>query len=309
MSNGNEPASRTKALVLGGGGPVGVGWQLGLAAGLASGGVHLGAADFVVGTSAGSITGSMLKGGADPSQLVDDVAALFAQGVAGSGADQLPAAGLAGIMEQLMGAVSGADDPEANAARLAEVGRFALAADTIHEDAFVGTLGSALGTQPWPSSFACTAVNARTGEFVVWDETKAVPLERAVASSCSVPGIYPPVTIDGERYMDGGVRSPLNADLAAGYDSVVVVSVMVMELPPMFDDPRIAAFFDAQRAEIDGLREAGTRVEVIVPDAEFLALSGFGMALMDFSLVAAAADAGMRLGKLEADRVAAIWGS
>ena len=305
MSPASDPAKPSTALVLGGGGPVGVGWELGLAAGLAAGGVDLAGADFVVGTSAGSITGAMLKGGDDIAQLVDDVHTMFQQGAGESGADQLPAQGLAGIMEALMG--GGTGDAADRTAQLVEVGTFALAAATITEDAFVGTLSTVLGGRPWPKDFACTAVNAVTGAFEVWDEAAGVPLERAIASSCSVPGIYPPVTINGERYMDGGVRSPLNADLAVGRDAVVVVSCMVMELPPMFDDPRIQAFFDGMKAEIETLRTGGADVEVIVPDAEFLALSGFGMNLMDFTLVGAAAEAGVRLGKQEAERIKAIW--
>ncbi len=60
----------TRALVLGGGGPVGVGWESGLAAGLAGAGVALGAADLVVGTSAGSIVGASLALGLDPAETV-----------------------------------------------------------------------------------------------------------------------------------------------------------------------------------------------------------------------------------------------
>ena len=49
----SAPSSR--AVVLGGGGPVGVGWEVGLAAGLAKEGVLLADADLVIGTSAGSL--------------------------------------------------------------------------------------------------------------------------------------------------------------------------------------------------------------------------------------------------------------
>jgi len=296
-----------RAVVLGGGGPVGVAWELGLAAGLAAGGIDLTTADLVVGTSAGSITGALLTGGDDPSQLVAEVEALFASGTGGSGADQVDQAALAEFMDLTfeVGAVAG--DPAARSELMSRVGAFALRASTIPEDAFVGTIGSVLAGRPWPEQFACTAVDTASGEFQVWDATSAVPLERAIASSCSVPGVYPPITIGGKRYMDGGARSALNADLAAGYDTAVVVSVTLLELPPGIDDPRINAFLATQRAEIDALTASGTRVELIVPDIEFLTISGFGMSLMDFTVVGAAAEAGARLGKLEADRIAAIW--
>lgn len=299
-------SERRRALVLGGGGPVGVGWQTGLAAGLAAAGVELVRADTVIGTSAGSITGAYLAGGTDATQLADEVADLFTRSIDGTGVDRVSVAGLAGVMDLLIGAIADTNDstpPE----RLARVGREALEAETIDEEAFVRAVGREFGDRTWPSGFSCTAVDTATGEFVVWDEAADVALDRAVASSCSVPGIYPPVTINGSRYMDGGVRSPLNADLAHGHDAVVVVSVMPLELPAGFEDPRFQRFFDAQHAEVDGLRAAGARVEVIAPDEEFLGVSGYGMSLMDFGLVQPAVEAGFRLGKADADRIAAIW--
>jgi hypothetical protein len=107
--------------------------------------------------------------------------------------------------------------------------------------------------------------------------------------------------------MDGGARSALNADVADGRDVAIVVSVTPLELPPGIEDERIGAFLGMQRAEIDALRDGGTRVEVIVPDIEFLTISSFGMNLMDFSIVGAAAEAGARLGKLEAERLGGHW--
>ena len=71
----------------------------------------------------------------------------------------------------------------------------------------------------------CTAVDAETGEFVTWSKDSGVPLVRAIASSCCVPGIFPPITINGRRYIDGGMKSATNAELAAGHDRVLVVSV------------------------------------------------------------------------------------
>ncbi|MFN8052622.1 MAG: patatin-like phospholipase family protein [Acidimicrobiales bacterium] len=306
MNDAAENRTRTRAVVLGGGGPVGVAWELGLAAGLASGGIDLATADLVVGTSAGSIAGAMLTGGDDPAKLVSEIEAIFTSGTADTGADQVSVTALAQFMELTL--ATGLIEDEAElAAHVSEIGQFALAADTIPEEAFVGAIGSVLAGRPWPSHFACTAVEAATGRFQVWDASSNVPIERAIASSCSVPGVYPPVTIDGARYVDGGARSAFNADVAAGHDVAVVVSVTLLELPPGIDDPRIGAYLAMQRAEIDALRAGGTHVELIVPDLEFLTVSGFGMNLMDFSVVAAAAEAGTKLGKIEADRISAIW--
>ena len=302
MSGGSK-----RAVVLGGGGPVGVAWELGLASGLASAGIDLATADLVVGTSAGSITGAMLTGGDDPAQLVAEIEAMFSNSAGTTGADQVSESALAEFMDLTFAWGGIGDDPVARLEHTNKIGAFARNASTIPEDAFVGTIGSVLAGRPWPAQFACTAVDTESGEFQVWDATTDVPLERAIASSCSVPGVYPPITINGRRYMDGGARSALNADLAHGYGTAIVVSCTAMSLPPGIDDPRIGAFLATQRAEVDRLRESGTTVEVIEPDLDFLVISNFGMSLMDFSIVGAAAEAGIRLGKNEAERIAASW--
>ena len=65
---------------------------------------------------------------------------------------------------------------------------------------------------------------ADNGEFVAFEKSSGVSLVDAVAASCAVPGVWPPVTINGRRYIDGGMRSAVNADLAAGYERVVVLA-------------------------------------------------------------------------------------
>lgn len=296
----------TRALVLGGGGPVGVAWELGLATGLREGGVDLSIADRVVGTSAGSIAGALLLSGEDIGALVGEVESVFSSATDETGAADIAPEQLGGFMELMFNADHSGDPHKAMDLHL-EAGRLALGATTIPEESFIATIGAVLGGRPWPSAFACTAVDTSTAEFRVWDIASGVPLERAIASSCSVPGIYPPITIGGARYMDGGVRSALNADLATGYEVAVVVSVMPLELPPGIDDPRIGGFLESMGAEIHRLQANGVAVETIVPDLEFLTVSQFGMALMDFGQVAAAAQAGLNLGRAEAERLAQIW--
>lgn len=76
-----------------------------------------------------------------------------------------------------------------------------------------------------------TAVDATTGEPVVWDRDSGVPLVSAVAASSAFPGAAPPVAIDGHRYMDGALRSGTNADLATGARTLVVVEPMAHLFP------------------------------------------------------------------------------
>ena len=64
----------------------------------------------------------------------------------------------------------------------------------------------------------------------VLDASSGATLERAVTSSAAIPGVWPLITIKGERWIDGGVRSMLNADLATGCDVVIVVSCFALEV-------------------------------------------------------------------------------
>ena len=69
-----------------------------------------------------------------------------------------------------------------------------------------------------------TAVNAHTGELAAFDRDSGVDLVDAVTASTALPGLVPTHSINGTRYIDGGVRSADNADLASGYANVVVLS-------------------------------------------------------------------------------------
>lgn len=294
----------TRALVLGGGGPVGIGWEAGLLVGLAQNGVDVGAADSIVGTSAGSVVGFHLAAGRDLTQATALVAS--ANEVA---PDELsdPVAGEALALEPLMAAVAeaAANPAQAEQAR-ARLGQLALDAETIDEATWLSMFAPFSGAG-WPERFRCTAVDAADGTFKVWSHADGVDVQLGVASSCAVPVIFPPVTIGGRRWMDGGVRDMLNADVAAGHGTVLAVSCTLLELPPEFSMPVFDAVFAATRKQLDGLRDGGSKVETIVPGPEMLEVSGYGLNLMDFTRAGAAYEAGVRQGEQEAARLAGFW--
>ena len=286
----------TRALVLGGGGPVGIAWESGLIAGLEEAGVALGGADRIVGTSAGSVVGAQLALGRSGAQLrtaQQTQSARPVQRAAGSG-QATSAPDLSPLMKAM---ATRPQDPAALPAWRAGIGAFALQARTISEAAFATGFGALVGTAAWPAKeFICTAIDAHSGEFVTWSRDSGVPLGHAVASSCAVPGIYPPITIDGRRYYDGGIRSATNADLALGCDIVIVVSVMPAAAPPL------SAALDA---ELAALRESGCQVALIAPDEGSRA--AFGANLMDASRRLPALAAGFEQGRAAADQVRALW--
>jgi NTE family protein len=302
----------TRALVLSGGGPVGIAWEAGLLAGLEEEGVELGAADYILGTSAGSFVGSQLAMGRKARDLAASILAeadRVSPAAAPSGQPGGQPSGGArpsamGVLVQLMQAArSGERDPQE--ARRA-IGKFALDAETMEEDAFIRSFGRQLSegqADAWPQrNFACTAVDAESGEFVVWSADSKIGLARAVASSCSVPGVYPPITINGRRYIDGGMRSGSNADLAAGHDLVVVVGLRAAAA-----DPEMAARMRAPlEKELQVLRDGGARAELILPDDASVA--AFGLNLMDGRARPAAAKAGMAQGRALAAELKRVWG-
>jgi NTE family protein len=298
----------TRALVLGGGGPVGIAWEAGLLAGLAEAGVDLAAADHILGTSAGSFVGSQLAMG---KQAGDIAAAILAEvdrprpappPVDGQPAEARAAPNLGALMLMMQEARSGSRDPQVVRQ---EIGAFALAAQTVDEETFIRGFGRSLSeaqADAWPErGFACTAVDAETGEFVIWDAEAKVGLARAVASSCSVPGVFPPISLNGRRYIDGGMRSATNADLATGHELVVVIAIRLAT------DPAVSAQMQAPlEAELQVLRDAGARVELIYPDDASVA--AFGVNLMDGRVRPAACQAGLEQGRALAAALQGTWG-
>ena len=196
------------AVVLGPGGPVGTAWLAGLAAGLRQAGADLGAADLIVGTSAGAIVGALLAGAGDPGLLA---AAPDPGGVRtdpGTLADVLAVLG----------------DPRlARAEAVRRAGRLAASASTGTQEAAIARMRFLAGADRWPGRpLLIPSVDAETGEAMIWDRHGAASLP----ASTAFPATAPPITINGHRYIDGALRAGANADLAADADLVIIAEPM-----------------------------------------------------------------------------------
>ncbi|HEX2576575.1 MAG TPA: patatin-like phospholipase family protein [Aquihabitans sp.] len=278
-------AAPTRALVLGGGGLTGIAWTTGLLHGLAQQGVELTDADLVVGTSAGSAVGAQVRlgrplGELHQAQLDPTTTELAAE---------LDLDALAAIFGVIIEA-----EPHDTAA-CAQVGAMALTAETVPEPVRRAVIEARLGTETWPAGGALriTAVDAGTGELVVFDGSQGVGLIDAVAASCAVPGVWPPVTIGDRRYVDGGVRSVANADLATGHDVVVVVL------------PLAGLAQHALDVELDGLRREGSTVCVL--SADDAATEAMGPNPLDPRRRPPAAEAGHRQASDLAEQLRTLW--
>ena len=152
-----------------------------------------------------------------------------------------------------------------------------------------------------------TAVDAHTGELAAFDRDSGVDLVDAVTASTALPGLVPTVSVNGRRYIDGGVRSPDNADLASGYAHVVVLSPLGGRsgtLPEgQFEGLRKKPEWGVDLAsQVEGLRKQGSHVEVITPDVDSRAAMGTNQ--MNPATRIPAARAGFAQGKQEAARLA-----
>ncbi|MFE1344933.1 patatin-like phospholipase family protein [Streptomyces sp. NPDC058757] len=285
------------ALVLGAGGLVGAAWETGVLHGLAEAGVDLSDADLVVGSSAGAVVGALLTSG------TTSLAELYARRL--DGADDEPAVRFgAGTLLRYTLAVLTSRTPEAYGRKL---GRLALRARTVDEATRRAAVARRLGDlADWPGGgrLRLTAVDAETGALGVFDGSPEghgegglgeVGLVDAVTASCAIPGAWPPASLAGRRWIDGGIHSTANAHLAAGWERVVVVAPSALGSRAVRSPARQAA----------DLAAAGARVQVITPDADAKAV--IGARALDPARQGAAARAGRAQAAAHAKAVAAVW--
>lgn len=275
-----------KALVLGGGGVTGIAWEIGMLTGLAEAGLDITDADLVIGTSAGSVVGVDVRAG---SALAD----LYEHQLIPPGENEIYAKMKVALLIRYLRAMVFSSKPEVARAR---VGRLALQAKTESEEVRRKVIESRLTTFDWPQGrLRITSVEAATGSFTVFDAASGVRLLDAVGASCAVPGIWPPVTIDGKRYIDGGMRSAANADLASGCASVVVIAPLAHGFGALESLAKQAARLTAE----------GSKVTVITPSKA--ARQAIGRNVLDPARRPGAARAGHDQAAAEVAAVRAVW--
>ncbi|HCI81509.1 MAG TPA: alpha/beta hydrolase [Ktedonobacter sp.] len=287
---------QTKALVLGGGGTTGIAWEIGILLGLHDGGLDVSNAELVVGTSAGSVVGAQITSGVP-------LETLYARQL--QPIEETKEQVVSFDMNELMHVfAAGIGAPDAQTGR-ARIGAAALAAKTMPEQERIDIITSRLPVQQWPQipHLVITAVDAHTGEAVRFDRDTGVPLALAVAASCAVPGVYPPVTIGTHRYVDGGVRSGTNADIAQGYQLVLILRAEAMDVPAQ--NAQYALPFMRFEDEQAVLERSGSQMLVITPDEASTVARGPNP--LDASRRATSAQAGRTQGRLLAEHVRHFW--
>lgn len=272
------------ALVLGGGGATGVAWEIGVLAGLADAGVDVTDAETMIGTSAGSVVAARLATGQRLEQLFDEqVGAVRLEFRARMG---LP------VMLRLFGHTLLPGNVDRQRARLGRVAERVVrpGAERMEE-----ALVALAIPKEWPDRrLLITAVDVRSGQLTVFDSASGVPLSTAVAASCAVPLLFPPVRIDGRAYMDGGIPSPTNVDLAREAGQVLVVA------------PIVQAMRRSARVRVQ-LHRLGPSVAHHVVSPDRAARAAIGRDVMDPRRTAGAARAGRVQGAAAAEAVRTVW--
>jgi NTE family protein len=276
----------SRALVLGGGGITGVAWETGLLAGLAADGLQLIDADLVVGTSAGAVVAAQVTS-------TTPLPELYARQLAGYAGDSATRLSRRTVATMGWAAVRSREPRTARA----RIGRLALDAPTVPEAQRRAVIEARLPAHDWPAiNLRITAVDAGSGAFAVFDRDAGVSLVDAVTASCAVPGVWPPVTIEGRRWIDGGMRSSANADLAEGYQRVVVLAPVSGGFGP------IARLAD----QVALLRAGGAHVTVVTPDRP--SRRAIGRNMLDPARRAVAARAGHAQAASVAAEIRDAWG-
>jgi NTE family protein len=206
-------------LVLAGGGLAGIAWETGVLCGIADESpgtaTALLDADVLVGTSAGSTVAAQLSSGLS-------LDALFDRQTTASSTELNPNVGVDEITELFATAMLTPNTTKAE--KLQKIGAVAVSTQTVTEAVRRDVIAQRLPSHDWPDRvLRISAIDTATGELVTFDRNSGVGLVDAVAASCAVPGVWPPVTIGGRRYMDGGVGSSVNMVLANDCDVAVVL--------------------------------------------------------------------------------------
>jgi NTE family protein len=288
--------NKSKALVLSGGGITGIAWELGVLMGLKDGGADLTDAELVVGTSAGSSVGAQITSSLSIEELYN-----FQLKPMYETKERLAEFDLTKFRQMM--AVAIMSSPDAQTAR-ARIGEAALLAETMSEEDRNDLMASRLPEHEWSkeTKLVINVVDAETGEWTTFDRDSGVSLLLAVTASSAVPGVYPPTTINGRRYIDGGMSSGTNSDLAKGLDNVLIIVAEPTMISSSIGPTMHRITFEGELKE---LKESGAQVMVITPDE--VSLEAKGPNPLNDRKRSASAKAGRDQGIKLADEVKKFW--
>jgi NTE family protein len=234
-------------LALAGGGPLGGIYEVGALLALAESlqGVDLNDLDVYVGVSSGGFVAASLANGISPAQIYRlfiaegrDAAlspALFLRPALGEfwrraiSVPRLAGASLAAFARDPLR--HGAVESFAALGRAVPTGLFDQRAIHAFLTRLLGTGGRSNDFRGLSHKLFLVATNLDSGASVTFGSPgfDHVPIDRAIAASAALPGLFPPVEIDGEHYVDGALNKTLHASAALDYgvDLLLCVNPLV----------------------------------------------------------------------------------
>ena len=292
-------------LVLGGGGLIGMGYHAGALEALDGWGVDVGAADVIVGTSAGAIMGSYLVAGWTPADFVDYANGRHPDVIKENGSSSQLSPFVPLWSNSLQRVSRSLGSMFAVASSRGYVNRLARGhvPGALLRHAFPSGLYSTTETRlrleedlphAWPEReiFICTA-DLYTGERVAfgYPGSPDAPFPDAVLASTAIPGLFPPVKIRDRQYVDGGIVSATSLDLAvdAGCEAIICVAPLGYRNEGGIAEPKLwgpmlmrSLFARTLRREVLEARRRDVSVLVIRPWATDLADLGTNSMRNDF---------------------------
>ncbi|UDI77109.1 patatin-like phospholipase family protein [Staphylococcus taiwanensis] len=235
------------AIVLGGGGSLAIGWELGYLSALTEAGIDVRHADLVIGTSGGAQAGTSLTS----QQSWEEI---YEQQIAPKENEEPPVDDMTDIFARYAQIQNSSNTPKE---WIENYSVYALEDHKFNESVHINRLQNRIKVSNWPENLMITAVNANKAERVALNADSQVDLHRAMASSGSLPGVWPATTINGEKHFDGGCHSMENADLAKGAKKVLIFATnLPVSTPYKLEDA------------IKELEESGSEVKLITPSNE-----------------------------------------
>ena len=255
--------------------------------------------DVIVGTSAGSIVGALLRAGVGP----EDLAAWATDAPPTSGgrkfralmkhSDQMPSSAPRFPVPTMPGRIALGLLAHPTQARSAVM---SLLPNGMADQAFrLATMHRLLDRWPsrplWISAVRVgdgrltwfgqpgTSRHTGPGSFVDIEGSEPIAPADAIAASCAIPVLSRPVRIGKHRYVDGGVRSPTNADVLAVHDLelVIVLAPMGHASSRVRSSPARRIAHHRLAHEIRVLRSHDVQVQVVSPDVPTLQAMGWNM--------------------------------
>jgi len=299
-TSGRAEQSAQRVLILGGGGPVGEAWESGFLVALMDKGVDLSQADRIIGTSAGSIVGARLGLHMSRADFIKAALTPADGSTPSEPASKRSAAprDLSFLLAKLAEMNRGKRPRQLIRAEIGAWGE--KTPPVVSEAQFLVGYRRQFADKQWPATFECVTVDADDGAARIWNQSSGVPLALGVASSCALPGVFPAIGVDGHHYIDGGVRSVANADLARGCTTAVILAPTAR-----LQDPMAKEFTAGLENEVNVVRTSGCEVELVVPYVE--SIKAFGPSIGDENNRTPPFNAGLAQGQNLAAEIARMW--